>query len=48
MNMTRTIENMSESLTKLVTANWDLKHTVESTKQVIDNLETKVNELSNT
>ena len=48
MNMSRTIETMSESLTKLVTANSDLKRTVESQKQVIDNLETKVNKLSNT
>ena len=48
MNMSRTIETMSESLTKLVTANSDLKRTVESQKQVIYNLETKVNKLSNT
>ena len=48
MNMSRTIENMSESLTKLVTAHSDIKRTVESQKQVIDNLETKVNELCNT
>ena len=46
MNISRTIENMSESLTQFVTAHSDLKRTVESQKQVIDNLKTKVNQLS--